>query len=134
MNIRKCKWVILLVVILTFVAFSTVYAAPQSPFKGLWRAVDVDGSNLQLVIAGGGQGIYQLTWTDDYWTLCEGDPGIGLGVGTLDPNDPNIMHTDFVIRCTSRHEPYSYQFDAVYDPGTDSLTFVLGIVWDRVGR
>jgi hypothetical protein len=135
MNIkRKYQIIIVLIIALTLITISTASAAPKSPFKGVWRAVDLDGSNIQLSIAGGGQGIFHLIWTDDYWGICEGDPGLGKGVGELDENDPYILHTDWIIKCTSRHESYPYQFDAEYDPITDKLTFQLGVVWDRVGH
>lgn len=135
MNIkRKYLLIFFLILTLAMATISTASAAPNSPLKGVWRAVDLDGSNVQLVIAGSGRGLFHLTWTDDYWGICEGDPGIGKGAGTLDPDDPNILHTDFDIRCTSRHESYPYQFDAVYDPGSDTITFQLGVVWTRVGH
>jgi hypothetical protein len=127
-DIRK---LIIVIIALSLLTISAASIAPKSPFKGLWRAIDLDGSNIQLVIAGGGRGIYQLTWTDDYWSICDGLPGIGRGQGQLDGGDPNILHTDWVIRCTSQHESYDFQFDARYYADTDTLEFQ-DVIWSRV--
>ena len=131
---QKFHILLTIIIALSILSIAALSAAPRSPFKGVWRAIDVDGSNVQLVIAGGGRGVYRLTWTDDSWSLCDGLPGIGKGKGFLDSADPNILHTEWVITCTSLHESYNYQFDAVYDPVTDTMVFQLGTVWSRVGR
>jgi hypothetical protein len=132
MHHRRNTYVAIAVTIaLCLLTISAASAAPKSPFKGLWRAIDLDDSNIQLSIAGGGRGIYQLTWTDDYWSVCDGLPGIGRGVGQLDSGDPNLLHTDIVIRCTSQHESIERQFDAVYHADTDTLEFQF-VRWYRV--
>jgi hypothetical protein len=122
---------IIVIIALALLTISAASIAAESPFKGLWRAIDVDGSNIQLVIAGGGRGIYQLTLTDDYWSICDGLPGIGRGVGQLDSGAPNVLHTDWVMRCTSQHESYEFQFDVTYSAGTDTLEFQ-DVLWSRV--
>jgi hypothetical protein len=119
-------------VAVAFVALALVLAfpataAPRSPFVGLWRAVDgVDGSNL-LVAIGGGRGRYVLTLLDDYWSLCDGEPGIGRGTGTVDAIDPTILHTDLVCRCLKQHKNYAYQLDFDYDPATDTAVFAYSV-------
>ena len=67
-------------------------------YTGLWRAVDVyDDSNMQMTISGFGNHLYQLTWTDDYWSICGGRGGIGLGTGSLNPG--GFLQVDWVIKC-----------------------------------
>jgi hypothetical protein len=123
------------IVVLSLLSVFAASAAPRSPFKGSWRAIDLpqDSSNLKMTIAGGGRGVYRLTWRDDYWTFCNGTPGIGRGVGYLDSSDPYIMHTDFVITCFKLHTSMTYQYDAVYDPATDTMVFQ-DVVWWRAGH
>ena len=132
-NKENHRILLAIIITLSILSIAAVNFAPRTPFKGVWRAIDLDGSNVQLVIAGGGRGVYRLNWTDDYWSICDGRPGIGKGLGVLDSSDPYILHTDWVITCTSLHESYDYQFDGVYDPGTDTLDFQ-DVVWSRVGR
>ena len=88
------KKVLLTLLLVCMVLPMAVSAAPRSPFNGLWRGTDLDSSRIQLSIAGGGRGIFRLTWTDDNWGLCGGNPGIGRGVGSLDTGEPNILRTD----------------------------------------
>ena len=131
MKSRRMYQIAIAIIVLSLLSISAASAAPRSPFKGLWRAIDQDGSNIQLSIAGGGRGIFRLTWTDDYWSICGGNPGIGRGVGSLYSVFPNILHTDCVIRCTSLQEDHVYYFDAVYYAGTDTMTFQ-DVTWSRV--
>ena len=128
-----------LVLVLLLLSLSVASAAPPSPFTGHWRAVDLDNSNVQLSISGGGNGIYRLTQTDDDWGLCNGAPGIGRGVGTLHATEP-ILHTDLVFYCPSQHIEVGFPFDFVYDADTDTLFQDYdhvqadgSITWDRVG-
>jgi hypothetical protein len=129
-NLRR---IIIAIITTSLFLVSASSMSPKSPFKGLWRATDLDESNIQLAIAGGGQGIYQLTWTDDYWGICDGLPGIGRGIGYLDSVNPNLLHTDIVVRCTSQHEEHEYQFDAIYFPVTDQMEFQW-VLWSRVRK
>jgi hypothetical protein len=132
-NYKYHRAILAFIIALSILSIAAVNTAPRSPFKGVWRAIDLDGSNIQLVIAGGGRGVYRLNWTDDYWSICNGLPGNGKGKGFLDSSDPNILHTDWVITCTSLHQSYFYQFDAIYDPISDTFVFQ-DVVWSRVGH
>ena len=90
-------------------------------YTGLWRAVDShDGSNMQMTISGVGNNQYQLTWTDDYWSICGGRGGIGLGAGSLDLG--GSLRVDWVIKCRGA-VTWEGQFDYVMD-------FETGTLWD----
>lgn len=66
-------------------------------YTGLWRTVDsYDQSNMQMTISGGGNNQYQLTWTDDYWSSCNGR-SVGHGIGTPDLGGGLLV--DWVIEC-----------------------------------
>jgi len=93
------------------------YAHPL--YTGHWRAVDsYDQSNMQLTISGGDNDQYQLTWTDDYWSTCDGSPGIGRGTGI--PNSGGFLRVNWVIKC---HGVVTWQgqIDYVMDIGTGTL-------------
>jgi hypothetical protein len=112
-------------------------AAAPSPFTGHWTAVDVDDSNMHLSISGGGNGVFHLSWHDDHWGLCEGEPGLGMGTGVLDGSDPYLLHTQWTLRCLTQGSALQRDFDATYDPATDSLRFPLGdysVTWTRIGH
>jgi hypothetical protein len=113
---------------------SVVSAGSKSPFKGPWEATDHDNSNLQLNIAGGGGGNYRLSWRDDYWTICDGGPGIGRGMGTIDNSDPNKLDATLYFYCGGTlEETVSTTF--TYHPATDMMDSDVGgfLTWSRVG-
>ena len=112
-----------LVLVLLLLSLSIASAATSSPLTGLQRGVDADGSNLQVSIAEGGDGIYRLTMHDDFWSFCDGYPGTGRGVGTIDAIDPDKLHTDWLISCpTLNIRNVGFQFPAVYDEVNEILT------------
>lgn len=133
---RNIKLVLAVGLIATLVAsvVPTVFAAPPSAAQsGNWQAVDVDGSNLDLAIAGGGGGTYRLIWRDDFWTLCDGDPGFGRGTASVDSIDPNVLHANIDFYCSGALA-LSVSFDFTYDPATDTMTdTVTGVpvTWTR---
>jgi len=87
-------------------------------YTGHWRAIDsYDQSNMQLTVSGGGNNQYQLTWTDDYWSVC-GGPGIGRGSGRLDSG--GYLRVDWVIKCRGA-VVWNGQFDYILDLATGTL-------------
>lgn len=116
---------------------STASAASKSPFKGRWSAVDVDGSNIRMTIAGGGRGVYRVIWVDDYWSICDGDPGSGRGTGTIDSANPNLMTVSLDIYCAGSFAgtfPMTFEYISGTDMIINPLPGSAGTVyWDRVG-
>ena len=88
-------------------------------YTGHWRAIDsYDQSNMQLTVSGGGNNKYQLTWTDDYWSVCGGGPGIGRGSGRLDSG--GYLRVDWVIKCRGA-VVWNGQLDYILDLATGTL-------------
>ena len=117
----KIGFYVLLVAVLMIGMVSIVSAKPNSPFKGPWEAIDIDGSFMRLTIAGGGRGVYRLVWRDTFWSLCDGGPGIGRGTGTIDSSDPNVLNTSMEFRCGGV-PALSLAIDFTYDPSSDTIT------------
>lgn len=114
----------------------TTQTADAQPFtrvhRGMWTATDIDGSNLKLLIVGGGRGTYRLIWLDDYWSICDGDPGLGRGTGTVDASDANVLHVTLSFYCTGTLWD-TLTMDFTYDPGTDTMMNdgPSGVLWSR---
>ena len=86
-NINLFKWnfkkwgmvraiIIVFILAIAFFIVEVAYSAAPSPFIGQWEAIDVDGSDIRLTIAGPPQGPFQITWTENYFGFCGGEAGI----------------------------------------------------------
>jgi hypothetical protein len=113
-------------------------AAAPNPFRGAWHSVDVDGSNQTLRIGGGPGSSYHVHYFDDGATVCGLDPVTGdflyaaFARGVLAGSGYTIAG-DLPVYCLA-HPRYLYAtapFGYTYDPGTNTLTDVQGIVWYR---
>jgi hypothetical protein len=119
---------------------TTVYAAPPSPFLGHWEAIDVDGSEMTLNIAGRPEGPFQLTWTDDYISLCNGEAGIVRGTGWLNENDPNLLEADVHLECFTTEDSLDFHVTFRHHPGTNTLSIIWSFeqgqvtIWYRPGK
>src|SRR3972149_4968123 len=86
-------------------AFSTVgmtgstasaTALARSPFVGVWRAIDFgDGSLMRATILGPAGGPFLITWTESYFSFCDGRAGLATGKGRARPDDPTVLGADF---------------------------------------
>lgn len=125
---------LILAILLVFSLVSVVSAGSKSPFKGSWEATDNDNSHLRLNIAGGGGGNYRLSWRDDYWTICDGGPGIGRGMGTIDSSDPNMLHATLYFYCGGTLV-VTISTTFTYYPATDMMDSNVGgfLSWSRFG-
>jgi hypothetical protein len=58
------------------------FAVQRSPFVGIWRAIDFgDGSLMRATILGQGSGPFLITWTESYFSFCDGRAGVATGSG-----------------------------------------------------
>jgi hypothetical protein len=79
---------------------TSVAAKGISPFDGIWHATDYgDESLMQVTILGPIKGPFLVTWTESYFTFCNGQAGLATGKGKLNPNDPNILEADMRLIC-----------------------------------
>ena len=102
---------------------SMAYAAPPSPFTGHWKGIDVfDGSNIRLTIAGGGVAPFHITWTESYFSFCEGKAGIMKGTGALSPDDANLLVANLHLQCFTVEKSFSFQEFFRYDANTGIIT------------
>ena len=117
---------------------TVVYAAAPSPFVGHWQAVDVDGSDIRLTIAGPPSGAYQITWTDSYISFCGGEAGIVRGTGWFDEANPNILEADLHLECFTTGNSTDFHMTWRYHPATNTLSSRYEnnstvIIWNRPG-
>lgn len=137
--------VILLATLLIIVPFGITHAvspdhqslaveAGRSGFAGPWEATDIDGSHLRLMITGRAANL-RLIWLDDYWSICDGGPGIGLGTGSVDSSDPNVFHAEVSFYCGATLWD-TLTMDFTYDPSTRTMTNSGpgGVTWNPISR
>ena len=109
-------------------------AMGKDPLKGAWEAIDPsDNSHMQLMIGGGPGGTYHVTWVEDYWTGCGGEPGIGIGTGSMDgANDETLLHIDLLLRFPTTNQTFEFDLAFTYSEADDTLSGS-GAIWHRVG-
>jgi hypothetical protein len=129
---------IVVIVMMAFPATTTAHAAPDSPFMGHWEAIDVDGSDMQLTIAGRPTGPFQITWTDDYISFCDGEAGLVRGTGEPNESDPNLLEADVHLACFTTGETLDFHVTFRYHPATNTLSvrwwFGQVTIWHRPGN
>jgi len=114
------------------------YAGPSSPFVGHWQAVDVDGSDIRLTIAGPPNGPFQITWKDSYISFCNGEPGIVRGTGLLNESDANLLEADLRLECFTTGASTDFHLVFRYHPATNRLSAKYSngkvVIWRRPGH
>lgn len=96
--------------------------AAASPFVGHWQALDVDGGDIRLTIAGPPSSLFQITWTESYFGFCGGEAGIARGTGWLSEGDPYILEAELHLTCFTTGATVDFYPVWRYDPLTDRLT------------
>ncbi|MGA9534127.1 MAG: hypothetical protein WBR18_15525 [Anaerolineales bacterium] len=124
-----------LVIVGLLAALGASAAAAGSPFTGLWRSTDIDGSSQQLMIGGGGA-TQHVVYLDHGASVCGWTPGahgpaaIARGIGT---EAGGILSASMPVICLT-HPPSSigsYDFEFSYDAATDTLSDGSGVTWSR---
>jgi CSLREA domain-containing protein len=114
------------------------YAARPSPFIGNWQAIDVDGSDMNLSIAGRPNKPFQITWTDNYISFCNGGAGIVRGTGWLNEGDSNLLEADVHLECFTTGATLDFHVTFRYHPATNTLSIRYSsgqvTIWHRPGR
>ena len=118
---------------------ATGFAYEASPYVGVWRAIDqVDGSLMRAAIWGPVMGRFFVTWTESYFTLCDGRDGLAVGTGKLNPENPNILRAHMRLRCFRTGESVEWDQQWEYRPDYDVLAsrgdFKVETIWSRFPR
>ncbi|HET7010922.1 MAG TPA: hypothetical protein VFI11_09125, partial [Anaerolineales bacterium] len=70
---RSVNALVVLALVLSAVT-TTGYSPLLSSLIGRWQAIDpADGSDMSLVVGGPPGGPFNITWTEDYLSLCGGE-------------------------------------------------------------
>ena len=126
-------------------AFSTVgmtgstasaTALARSPFVGVWRAIDFgDGSLMRATILGPAGGPFLITWTESYFSFCDGRAGLATGKGRLSPDDPQVLEADLHLKCFRTGDEVSWhqiwQYRPTYDDLVSQETPGVETIWKR---
>jgi hypothetical protein len=117
-------------IILVAVMTISVSARRVSPWVGRWQTTDiVDGSTNTLTISFlSSASSYNLNWQETYFTICSGDPGVGLGTGT---EDQIGLHTNINFYCKGAPTG-TFNINFTWDSSTDTITSDDGQVWERI--
>ena len=118
------------VIAFIFMPSSTTIATISSPFIGHWQGVDdADGSDIRLTIAGPPQGPFSITWTESYFSGCQGEAGIAKGTGNLNA-DGSELTAEITLRCFTTGREITFSITWIYDHGTDTISSDF-ITWHR---
>lgn len=127
---------IFVVLAMAFPVSSVVHAA-SSPFVGHWTAIDVDGSDIRLTIAGRADGPFQITWTENYLSFCNGEAGIVRGTGWLMEGNSKALEADLHVECFTSDAEMDLHMIWRYHALTNTLSsrYDNGVVtiWKRPG-
>jgi hypothetical protein len=122
---------IILAIILVTLTVSAVSARAVDIFVGRWESMDIpgDGSTNTLQISfAHGISSYRLVWSETYFSLCGGRPGIGRGTGYGEY--PATLHTTMTFRCGGGGGG-TFNIDFVYDSATDTMSDG-SYIWHRL--
>jgi len=109
------------VLAIAFPVTTVAYASPSSPFVGNWEGIDVDESDIRLVIAGPPSGPYRITWTENYISFCNGEAGIVRGMGLLDEEDPDLLQATLQVSCFTTGASTTFNLVWRYRPASETL-------------
>lgn len=125
-------------IVLISAVFAAQAGAAPNPFIGMWHSTDIDGSNQTLTIGGGPGNTFRVRYHDDGASICGLDPDTGdflyaaSARGSLTASGDYLSGTMPVYCQTSPPSLWgTYFFEYWYDPGTDTLTDNLGVVWSH---
>jgi hypothetical protein len=127
--------VVLSVAVLACAAFvGSGVASHTSPFVGAWEAVDVDGSNMQMVVLGSGaSGYHFVIWWDDRVSVCDdveidGVPGL---LTSLTSFSGNKMTGVVSISCSDGSTPRVNNVEVTWKAKRGALNDSVGVSWSR---
>jgi len=133
--------VIYVMIILAMVLSVTGSASAASfqPFVGVWQAIDnFDKSLITVRISGSARGLFHIMWKESYLSFCEGQAGLAIGKGHLDPANPYILIVDMQLKCLPNGSSVEWQQVWQYRPAYDVLAsqgdYGVETIWTRPGQ
>ena len=114
-------------------------ALARSPFVGVWRAIDFgDGSLMRATILGPAGGPFLITWTESYFTFCDGRAGVATGIGRLNADNPQVLEADLRLKCFRTGDEVSWhqiwQYRPTYDDLVSQETPGVETIWKRLSQ
>ena len=107
--------------------------ASPSPFHGHWLGTDAgDLSDIRLAIGGRPSGPFNITWTESFFSGCDGEAGIVRGTGSLSGDDLNVLAADLHLECFTTEFATDFTIEWRYDPASDTISSG-DITWHRQG-
>ncbi len=124
---------------LAFPLPTAAHAEAASPFLGAWQATDpMDGSDIRLAIGGRPTGPFQITWTENYISFCNGEAGIVRGTAWLNSDDANLLQSELRAECLASGAFTEFQWSWQYHPQTNTLSSLdwngRVTIWSRPGH
>lgn len=132
------NFVITAVMLMFMSAFVSTAGAASDPFVGNWTSTDTDGSYQILTIGGGADGSYHVRYYDFGASTCGLDPETGEILyaasveGTLSLSGYMLSGT-LPLYCQTAPPTFRHNstFLYIYDPETDTLIDIYGVVWSH---
>ena len=117
------KFALVVMLALCLSAFVGINAGPRryAPWVGRWQTSDSPGDqsvNTLTVIYNPAQDLYNLTWQETYFSLCNGEEGIGRGIGE-ETSDGLSVELEFY--CQGELE-LTIVIPFTYDSASDTIT------------
>jgi hypothetical protein len=138
MKTRQLKITAVIVSAALYLSSMTALAAGPAPFVGHWEGIDIDGSDIRLTIGGPPSGPFQITWTERYISICDGEAGIIRGTGELNPEDPYLLEAELTVECFTTGASTFLHLSISYHPSTGALSTIypsgLRVVFTHPGK
>jgi hypothetical protein len=118
---------LLIAALLAVAVAAPASAAPRDPFRGAWHAVDVDDSNMVMLLYGIGS-TRHLLWLDDFTSVCGGGLSLITGSGTV---SGVTFAATVSVHCANGTPVDPLAVEWTYDATTNQLHDSVGVTWDR---
>jgi len=121
-RLSKFFIIIMFVGMTAFVFAESVDARGVSVWVGTWQSFDIpgDGSTNTLEIThGASRSTYDLVWTETYFSLCKGAPGIGYGTAYESFSN---LYVSMTFYCKGSPEAQHYELIFTYNTRLDNFT------------
>ncbi len=132
---RPALVIVALCALLLLAAVVPAGASSRHPFRGVWRGIDTDGSNITLRFveeSRSGGNVYTVRGHDDRTGEWCGGPADAVAVAVTTEAE-NVLEASITWWCLpDGHSMFSFLQDHfTYDPSTDTMTTDDGTLYHR---